>query len=153
MILEDKDDVLVEVVFDIIRVANLLDKIGANYAKTGNISSVQQYKILAMLMLKDNVSMSDLRENTLVSKQAVTGIVERLQKNDFVEKATDVNDRRIIRVKLTPKGREALEIAQPFRIRGNREVFSVLSDLEIDQLSAILNKLKSHLKNNSIQYN
>src|SRR5699024_11437897 len=101
--------------------------------------------ILSMLSFTDGLSMSELRENTLVTKQAVTGIVERLKKGGYIDSDKDPKDRRITRVHLISKGKNALRTIRPKRINGNREAFSILSEKEISQLSTIVPKLISHL--------
>lgn len=140
------DDLLVDVVLDIVRVSNLLDRLGGQYAKKSGLSSLKQYKVLAMLFLEEGLSMGDLQQNTLVTKQAITGLVDRLSQAEYLETYKDSNDRRITRVTLTTKGRDVLQEARPMRILGNREAFSVLSEEEIAQLSSILDKLVHHLR-------
>lgn len=145
--LEDKDILLADTVMDIIHVANLLEKLGGKYAQEADLNSVQQYMILASLDLEPNLSMGDLRKNTLVTKQAITGVVNRLKEGGFLEMYKDPKDRRITRVLLTAKGENALQATRPKRISGNRESFSILSEKELSQLSTIFSKLIPHLKN------
>ena len=76
--MKHKDDVLIDIVLNLISSANLLDKKGSLYAKQAGIDSLQQYKVLAILSLKDNLTMSDIRENKFVTKQDVTGFIERM---------------------------------------------------------------------------
>lgn len=144
--LEDKDDKLAGIILDIVRAANLLERLGGEYAKEANLSSVQQYMILSMLAKENNVSMRDLRQNTLVTKQAITGLVKRMKQVGYIDTYKDAKDRRITYAHLTTLGREALEITRPHRISGNRKAFSVLSDEESSQLLTILPKLIEHLK-------
>lgn len=144
--MEDKDDKLADIILDIIRAANLLERLGGKYAKEADLSSVQQYMILSMLATEDNLSMRDLRQNTLVTKQAITGLIDRMKHVGYLETFKDEKDRRVTYVHLTPLGREALDITRPFRISGNRKAFSVLSDEESSQLLTILPKLIKHLK-------
>jgi len=144
--LQDRDAILADITLNIVRAANLLERLGGSYAHEANLDSVQQYMILSMLSFTDGLSMSELRENTLVTKQAVTGIVERLKKGGYIDSDKDPKDRRITRVHLTSKGKNALRTIRPKRINGNREAFSILSEKEISQLSTIVPKLISHLK-------
>lgn len=144
--MENKDDKLAEIILDIIRAANLLERLGGEYSKEADLSSVQQYMILSMLAKENNLSMRDLRQNTLVTKQAITGLVDRMKQVGYLDTYKDEKDRRVTYVHLTPLGKEALEITRPFRISGNREAFSVLSEEESAQLLTILPKLIQHLK-------
>lgn len=145
--MEDKDTRLADIVMDIIRVSNMLERLGGKYVHEAELNSVQQYMILALLDSKPNLSMGDLHQNTLVTKQAITGVVDRLKKGGYLEVYKDSKDRRIIRLLLTEKGENAIQTTRPKRIPGNRDTFSILSDKEIFQLSGILSKLILHYKN------
>lgn len=142
----NKDDLLIDIILNLISTANLLDKKGSMYAKQAGIDSLQQYKVLALLSLEDNLTMGDIRESTFVTKQAVTGIIERMKENSLIQTSRDQDDRRVVRIQMTDKGKKALKATQQYRIPGNREAFSVLNEDEIKQLTLILNKLVHHLK-------
>jgi len=101
--------------------------------------------LLSMLNKQDTLSMSDLRENTLVTKQAITGLIDRMKKQGYIETRKDKKDGRKTIVQMTDEGRERLEAIHPHRIEGNREAFDVISDEELDQLQDILEKLIKHL--------
>src|SRR5699024_3153789 len=142
--LKHKDEVLIDIVLNLISSANLLDKKGSLYAKQAGIDSLQQYKVLAILSLEDNLTMSDIQENTFVSKQAVTDLIDRMEKNKLI--ATSQENRRITQIHITSKRKKSLEATHPYRIPGNREAFAILDETEINQLDMILNKLVHHLK-------
>lgn len=145
--MEDKDTKLANIALDIIRVANILERLGGKYAHEADLKSVQQYMILSLLNAEPNLSMGDLHQNTLVTKQAITGVVDRLKKGGYLEIYKDSKDRRITRVLLTEKGKKALQATRPKRISGNQEAFSILNEVEISQLTGIFSKLILHLKN------
>src|SRR5699024_12745772 len=130
-----------------IRSANLLERLGGKYAIDAGLGSVQQYMILSMLSKNDVLTLSELRENTLVTKQAITGLIERMTKAGYIETFKDPDDKRKTCVRNTTKGKEVLETIYPNRIDGNREAFSILSMEEIDQLENVLPKLINHLNN------
>ncbi|HLQ96265.1 MAG TPA: MarR family transcriptional regulator [Pseudogracilibacillus sp.] len=143
--MQDKDTILAEVSLDIIRVANLLERLGGQYAQEGELGSVQQYMILSMSSFEESISMSDIRQNTLVTKQAVTGVVERMSERGYVKTYKDTEDRRVTRVCITSKGKKTLKTIFPKRVEGNRKAFSILSENEILQLSDIIAKLISNI--------
>ena len=49
--------------------------------------------------------MSELAEHLLVSRAAVTGLVDKLVKTGFVKRKFSCEDRRIIMISLTEKGK------------------------------------------------
>jgi MarR family 2-MHQ and catechol resistance regulon transcriptional repressor len=53
------------------------------------------------------VSHSELGQRLMLSKAPITGVVDRLEKGGFVVRVADARDRRISRVKITPKGTES----------------------------------------------
>lgn len=52
------------------------------------------------------VSHSELGQRLMLSKAPITGVVDRLEKGGFVVRVADQHDRRVSRVKITPKGNE-----------------------------------------------
>lgn len=130
---------------DIFRASNLLERIGGKYAAQAGLGSVQQYMILGLLFLDGDQSLSQLRQNTLVTKQTITGLVERMRQGGYLETYTDPDDRRVTKVRITGKGKETFEKIRSVRIPGNREIFAVLGDQEVQQLAEILPKLVAHL--------
>lgn len=82
-----------------------------------------------------------------VTKQAVTGLVERLHKGGYLEMYKDSNDRRITRLHLTLKGEDTLQATRPKIFFWNWDAFSILSKEGLSQLSVILPKVVQHLKN------
>lgn len=142
---EQIDKQIGQLVLNIIRSANLLERLGGKYAIDAGLGSVQQYMILSMLSNNEVLTLSELRENTLVTKQAITGLIERMTKAGYIETFKDPHDKRKTCVRNTAKGGEVLEAIYPNRIDGNREAFSILNEEEIDQLDSILQKLVNHL--------
>ncbi len=53
------------------------------------------------------VTHSELGQRLMLSKAPITGVVDRLEKGGFVVREADKYDRRVSRVKITPKGGEA----------------------------------------------
>ncbi|GGP09056.1 MarR family winged helix-turn-helix transcriptional regulator [Oceanobacillus neutriphilus] len=144
--MNSKDDKLANTVLDIVRMANLLERIGGKYAGKGGLPSVYQYMLLSILSNQGDLSLREIRENTLVTKQAITGLIERMKKSDYIETYTDPSDRRITRVHITKKGNDALNQILPHRVTGNRQAFSILDEEEINQLHTILPKFIHHVE-------
>lgn len=49
---------------------------------------------------------SELGKRLMLSKAPITGVVDRLERSGFVVRAADEHDRRVSRIKITPKGIE-----------------------------------------------
>ncbi len=56
---------------------------------------------------EEGIRHSELGNHLMLSKAPVTGVVDRLERGDFVERRPDAIDRRVSRVVMTPKGEQA----------------------------------------------
>lgn len=84
---------------------------------------------------------TELMRTCFLTSGAVTNRVNRLEKLGFVERQSDSQDRRSIRVVLTDAGRDLIEKAFRDRVEGVSEVFETLSEDERATLAALLRKL------------
>ena len=87
------------------------------------------------------VSMTDLASASFVSKPNLTTMVDRLCAEGLVERSADVNDRRIVNVALTQKGRNfllrhKLEVAAFIESR-----LTLLDDSDLEKLKRSLDDL------------
>lgn len=77
------------------------------------------------------------------ASQTITGLVDRLEEPGLVERVFDRSDRRKTWVRLTPKGERKLAEAFPVATRLAEELSSVLTDQELQDLQAKMEKLRS----------
>jgi DNA-binding MarR family transcriptional regulator len=54
----------------------------------------------------DGISFGELAERLIVSRQNLDGVLSRLEREGYVERTTDLTDRRARLVKITAKGRK-----------------------------------------------
>jgi DNA-binding MarR family transcriptional regulator len=81
------------------------------------------------------------------ASQTITGLVDRLEEPGFVERVFDRSDRRKTWVRITEKGERKLAEAFPIANRLAEELSSVLSDQELRDLQAKVEKLRSAAMN------
>ena len=77
----------------------------------------------------------------------MTVVVDNLEKEGYVERISNPDDRRSTVIKLTSKGEAKFSEMFPSHARHIEELCSVLSDEEQVQLSDLLKKLGTGLKN------
>jgi len=68
-----------------------------------------QWSVLGALSTEkaaNGISFGELAERLIVSRQNLDGVLGRLEREGYVERTTDLTDRRARLVKLTPRGRE-----------------------------------------------
>jgi MarR family 2-MHQ and catechol resistance regulon transcriptional repressor len=105
-----------------------------------------QFGVLEMLGHLGPLTTGDIGKRMLVSGGCVTVIIDNLEKDGLVERLRNSEDRRVIIVKLTPKGKSIFK--NIFRKHAERvaELASVLTEEEQQQLSSLLKKLGIGLK-------
>ncbi|WP_237715523.1 MarR family transcriptional regulator [Pelosinus fermentans] len=64
-----------------------------------------QLVVLYSLFTKDNISISELSKNVLLDNSTLTGLIDRLEKTDFVMRIDTPNDRRSYQIILTEKAK------------------------------------------------
>ncbi len=80
-------------------------------------------------------AISQIAHNLSISKSNMTPIIDKLIAEDLVNRYEDPNDRRILRIELTPKAHK-LFIAEKQRIKGKlQEKISVLSEEDLNTLA------------------
>jgi DNA-binding MarR family transcriptional regulator len=82
-----------------------------------------------------------LMHTCFLTSGAVTNRVNRLEAAGLVVRANDTEDRRSVKVALTPQGHELVDEALVDRIEHMKEIFSVLSSRERETLAGLLRKL------------
>lgn len=87
-----------------------------------------------------------LAEQVLVSNSTMTNRINRLEESGLVERRMDPSNRRIVRVRLTDRGRERVDEVIAARRDTESEVLgNGLTEQERGQLSALLGKLGTAL--------
>ncbi len=84
---------------------------------------------------------TELMGTCFLTSGAVTNRVNRLEKIGLVQRRSDPDDRRSVKVVLTEAGRELVEKAFHDRVEGMRAVFKGLQEDETETLAQLLRKL------------
>jgi DNA-binding MarR family transcriptional regulator len=86
--------------------------------------------------------MSELAEVTQQSAGTLTGIVDRLIDDGLVDRVRDAEDRRVVQVTLTLKGREKLDCLEQAR---RSDMAHILSHFNLEQLAQLEDLLRLYL--------
>ena len=104
--------------------------------------SFPQLHLLAILKKADGlITTGEIGRAMVKASQTITGLVDRLEEPGFVERVFDRRDRRKTWVRMTEKGERKLAEAFPVGNQLAEELSSVLSDQELQDLQAKLEKL------------
>jgi MarR family transcriptional regulator, organic hydroperoxide resistance regulator len=69
-----------------------------------------QYQLLLAAVQNSDVTLGGLSEQLNCSRGNVTGIVDRLERDEWLKRERSTDDRRVITVKLTDKGERVWEV-------------------------------------------
>ncbi|WP_164008338.1 MarR family winged helix-turn-helix transcriptional regulator [Pyxidicoccus trucidator] len=86
---------------------------------------------------------AELAESSSVSRATMTGLLDTLEKDDFISRQDHPEDRRMYTVHLTPKARELLDGMLPDHYRRIAGLMAPLSEAERTTLRELLNKVAS----------
>lgn len=99
-----------------------------------------QVGMLYLLLHHHQASVKETADHLGVSKSAVTQLADPLVEKGFVTRQPDINDRRIVRLDLTPQGLQELKKLGKYKFDGLRSAIESLSDNEIDNLQRLIQK-------------
>ena len=103
--------------------------------------SESQFNVLDTLYHLGTLSQKQLGEKLLKTGGNITMVVDNLEKNGYVKREKVKNDRRVLKVSLTGKGKRRIEKLLPVIVKSLTEKISVLSKSEQSDLQKLCKKL------------
>ncbi|MEB3215995.1 MAG: MarR family transcriptional regulator [Nostocales cyanobacterium 94392] len=101
-----------------------------------------QFDVIATLGNTLGMSMGEIGEKTLITKGTLTGIIDRLQQKQLVEREVPSDNRRSVIARLTPKGEALFAQVFPEHIAYLEERFTQLEPSELQLLEVLLKRLR-----------
>jgi len=100
-----------------------------------------QFILLLLISREGSPKLARLAEEMNVQPSAITVLIDRLEKLNYVKRITDPDDRRSVRVELTPLGREIIHDFRQRRRGILKSYLNRLSEEEIRTLTELLEKI------------
>lgn len=100
-----------------------------------------QFYVLSALWENDGVRFKDLARSLTMDGSTLTGILDRLERLDYVERKDDPEDRRSLLIFLKEKAKENREEILALAERLNQTVKEDFSEEEFAVFEKVLNKL------------
>lgn len=117
-------------------------------SKYSNIQglSVNELTIIKIISQKEEVIIKDILEVLNIPKSTLTGIIDKLEKHNFIIRAISKRDRRSYKLELTQKGKEV----QDEHIRFEEEVYGkIITSLdtyeEREHLLKLIRKIATNI--------
>ncbi len=139
---EDNTIKLVEVMFKISRFMK------QEMSYTGKLIHLSILQIQALIFLKQHkeATMGDIAEGFHIELPSATSLLSKLCYQNLVERRTDSEDKRLVKISLTTKGITLLKEAMEERKKKLHKILSYLSEKEQSDLLTILETLNNRLK-------
>ena len=100
-----------------------------------------QFAVLEALYHLGHMTQGEIGTKVLKSGSNMTTVIDNLERDAFVRRERDANDRRVIHVHLTEAGGAKVEAVLPTHIAALVEEFKVLSASEQETLGELCKKL------------
>lgn len=104
-----------------------------------------QYTTLSVLEARPGLSNAQLARRAMISPQAMSEVTVTLERMRLLERKASPTNNRILRARLTPKGRRLLAKCEEQVDDLERQMLSGISQVEGDQLMAGIRSCVRHL--------
>ena len=112
-------------------------------------SGVEQVKpaylcVLMSLWQADGLKVIELSKKAGLEPSSMTGLLDRMQRDELVERITDLTDRRVLRIHLTKTGRQVRDPVLKAVERVISEIFAGIPQESISQTKDLLRHVLSN---------
>lgn len=104
--------------------------------------TVPQADVIFTLGNTDGLTLGEIGDSTLITKGTLTGVINRLEAKNLVQRVACDDDRRCTRVRLTRKGRTVFEHEFPRQVGYLKSRFDRLSPAEKRSALRALKRLR-----------
>jgi DNA-binding MarR family transcriptional regulator len=162
MLMYNKEDYVIEekLAFQFHKASNLLRRVhGAQIGeskqekKDGKVThsakkrgSRSQATLLRLLILNDGLAQREIVDELDVQPSSASVLIDKLAEDGLVRREGDTADKRSVKVFITDAGKAHYEQTAADHAKNSEELFAGLSDAEQEQLSTLLDKLITSLK-------
>ncbi len=105
-----------------------------------------QFALLQRLSQVDGLVQAELGRRMAIEPATLTGIVQRLERDGWVRRDCDPDNRRLQRVWLTEKARDAMPALRRVQARRRRRIFSGFSPEDLARLEELLERMEVNLR-------
>jgi DNA-binding MarR family transcriptional regulator len=107
--------------------------------------NVSQWRVLAALSIKSDVSLTDLGQFTSIDQPSLSRIVDQLVERDLMTRIPRATDGRFSEIALSPKGKGLRDAAWPLAVAHSQQALAGLTTKEQETLRLLLKKLMASL--------
>jgi DNA-binding MarR family transcriptional regulator len=132
-------------------IKRLETEVTANMIKILGGYDITPSQFIVLNFVGDNetdLSSAQLSRRFLMTPQSMNEVVTTLQRKELLERNTDPNHKRILRITLTEKGKEVLEICNAAMDEFEEKLLKKLKAKETEGFRGAIGKILENLKEN-----
>lgn len=136
-----------EAYLNLMRTASMLSRpVKALFQKYGITEA--QFNVLRILMgaPQGQLPSESIGQRLVARSPDVTQLIDRLQRKSLVERNRSRDDRRVVKVQITPQGRDLVRVLNPQVERLLPDLFSHMEPADLALLNAFLVQVRSSAK-------
>ncbi len=103
------------------------------------------FEIMKLLHEAGTLHVTEIGQRLQIARPQMTHLIDKLVDMDIVERQVDANDRRMIKIVLTDKGKTIVQERESSIREAIRETLSCLTDEELEAVSGSLRTLRDIL--------
>jgi len=128
--------------FQVGKIARKMSEITREKVASYDLTTTQFFLLIA-LYEQDGIFISTLAHKLALRKATLTGLLDRLERDGFTERRADPQDRRVMRIHLTPKAEKLRgELTQIYH-ENNHMFLSLLSKEEKEVFEQVVCKIET----------
>ena len=108
------------------------------YSESGIEVTPIQWMLLFFLQKNDGSSLTQISQGLMLENPTVTGLIDRLEKLEYVKRSDHPDDRRVYLVHITEKGRKVANKALTIVKKLNEQIKEGYSEEEIENFKKVM---------------
>lgn len=131
----------------LVRVGKMVRAIAnQKFAKANYPITPEQYTVLTAILDHDGLYQRQIAALTLKDRPNITRIIKILEEKEFITKTPDTNKRKVFKINITEKGKQAYDIVLPTVLEHWQNTVEGVTDEELISCLNVLNKIKTNLE-------
>ena len=138
----DKDTLLdLKTIIVLHKAERTIRNLEAQIFKKHNLTPTQ-FSVLETLYSKGELRIQDLIDSILATSGNMTVVIKNMERDGWISRSCDPNDRRSFRIQLTDQGQKKIEAVLPEHMANIRHMTDFLSQNDKEDLVRILKTFK-----------
>ena len=108
--------------------------------------SSPQMPVVMLVAQAGQVSVKDIASRFNITSSAATQLVQTLIRHDILRKTTDTQDRRVVRIEFTAKGKRTFSALRSNMLVEIEKVFKPVPDRELTEMISSFEKVLGYIK-------